>query len=150
MPDEPSTITLSSHRGAAFDVQIGAHPAATGGSFREQVVRRLSPLQCAPECTVGQSHETLRRFFVGAPVGIAVVDRAGRFIKANRALGELFGASPQTLVGRGLIDCLNPDDREAIAAKLADAADGREESDPCRNPADATWGANHGHAAQPV
>jgi two-component system cell cycle sensor histidine kinase/response regulator CckA len=130
LPDEPSTITLSSHRGAAFDVQIGAHPAATGGGFREYVVRRLSPLQCAPDRAVGQSRETLRRFFVGAPVGIAVVDRAGRFIKANRALGELFEASPETLVGRGLIDCLNPDDRQAIAAKLADAADGRENRTP--------------------
>ena len=129
LPGEPSTVTLRSPRGAAFDVQIGAHPAATGGSFREHVVQHLSPPP-APDCTIGPSRETLRRFFVGAPVGIAVVDRAGRFIKANRALGELFGASPETLVGRGLIDCLNPDDREAIAAKLADAADGREDRTP--------------------
>jgi PAS domain-containing protein len=59
-----------------------------------------------------------------------VVDRQGRFVAANRALGELFEAGAGTLIGRGLIGCLNPDDREAIAAKLADAAAGHEDRSP--------------------
>ena len=77
-----------------------------------------------------ESREPLQRFFANAPVGIAVVDRSGRFIKANRALGELFDTPPETLIGGGLIDCLIPDDRAAIAAKLADAADGRGDCTP--------------------
>jgi PAS domain S-box-containing protein len=77
-----------------------------------------------------QSREPLQRFFANAPVGIAVVDRSGRFIKANRALVELFDTPPETLIGGGLIGCLIPDDRAAIAAKLADAADGRGDCTP--------------------
>jgi PAS domain S-box-containing protein len=61
------------------------------------------------------------------PVGIAVLDRSGRFVGANRTLGELFGTAPHSLIGRGLLGCLNPGDRPAIAAKLAAAAAGREE-----------------------
>jgi signal transduction histidine kinase/DNA-binding NarL/FixJ family response regulator len=80
--------------------------------------------------TPGQTHEQLGRFFANAPVGIAVVDRSGRFIKANRALGELFGTPPDTLIGRGLIGCLSVPDRARIAAKLADAANGREDRTP--------------------
>ncbi len=59
-----------------------------------------------------------------------MVDREGRIVAANRALGELFEAGAGTLIGRGLIGCLNPDDREAIAAKLADAAAGDEDRSP--------------------
>ena len=59
-----------------------------------------------------------------------MIDRFGRFVKANRALGELFETAPETLIGRELIGCLNPDDHRAIAAKLADATDGREDRTP--------------------
>ncbi len=63
------------------------------------------------------------RFFANAPVGIGVIERHGRFVEANRALGELFGAAPQDLIGRELIGLLNPGDRAAIVAKFGTAAD---------------------------
>jgi two-component system cell cycle sensor histidine kinase/response regulator CckA len=78
----------------------------------------------------GASSEPVQRFFANAPVGIAVVDRAGRFVEANRVLGELFGAAPRDLIGRELIGLLNERGRAAIAAKLAAAADGRVDRDP--------------------
>ena len=71
-----------------------------------------------------------QRFFANAPIGSALLDRSGRFEEANRALGELFGAAPEDLIGRELIGLLNEEDRDAIAAKLAAAANGRTERDP--------------------
>jgi PAS domain S-box-containing protein len=70
------------------------------------------------------------RYFSDAPVGIAVVDRDGRFIEANPALGDLFGAAPERLVGCQLAACLDPADRAAVALKLAAAVDGREDRAP--------------------
>jgi two-component system cell cycle sensor histidine kinase/response regulator CckA len=63
-------------------------------------------------------------------VGIALLDRGGRFDEANRAVGELFGATPQYLKGRQLIELLNAKDRDRIAAKLAAAADGPADPEP--------------------
>jgi two-component system cell cycle sensor histidine kinase/response regulator CckA len=72
-----------------------------------------------------RSSERFRRCFANAPVGIALLDRFGRFEEANRAVGELFGTTPQALKGQELIALLNEEDRDRIAAKLAAAADGR-------------------------
>ena len=71
-----------------------------------------------------------QHFFADAPVGIAVIDGFGRLTKANRALGELFDAVPDTLLGCELIGFLNPEDQEAIAAKLSAAAAGRDDRTP--------------------
>jgi two-component system, cell cycle sensor histidine kinase and response regulator CckA len=76
------------------------------------------------------SRELFQRLFANAPVGVAVVDRFGRFIEANRAAGELFCASPQELVGGELISLLNEGERVAIAARLAAAADGQVDREP--------------------
>jgi two-component system, cell cycle sensor histidine kinase and response regulator CckA len=76
------------------------------------------------------SRELFQRLFANAPVGVAVVDRFGRFIEANRAAGELFCASPQELVGGELISLLNEGERVAIAARLAAAADGEVDREP--------------------
>ncbi len=76
------------------------------------------------------SRELFQRLFANAPVGIAVVDRFGRFIEANRAAGELFCVSPQKLVGGELISLLNEGERAAITAKLAAAADGEVDREP--------------------
>jgi two-component system cell cycle sensor histidine kinase/response regulator CckA len=77
-----------------------------------------------------KSSERFRRCFANAPLGIALVDRFGRFVEANRAVSELFAATPQNLQGRELIGFLNEEDRDCIAAKLAAAAGGHTDSVP--------------------
>jgi len=76
------------------------------------------------------SRELFQRLFADAPVGIAVVDRFGRFVEANRAAEELFGAASQELLGGELIGLLNEGERAAIAARLAAAADGEVDREP--------------------
>ncbi len=82
------------------------------------------------EAAAPMSRELFQRLFANAPVGIAVVDRFGRFIEANRAAGELFCASPQELVGGELISLLNEGERATITARLAAAADGEVDREP--------------------
>src|SRR4029077_16776390 len=48
-----------------------------------------------------------QRFFANAPVGSALLDRSGCFEEANEALGELFGVTPEKLIGRELISLLS-------------------------------------------
>jgi two-component system, cell cycle sensor histidine kinase and response regulator CckA len=74
--------------------------------------------------------ERFLRCFANAPVGIAFLDHLGTFEEANQAVGELFGAEPETLRGQNLIGLLNEQDRERTAAKLAAAADGRVDPEP--------------------
>ncbi len=80
--------------------------------------------------TALRSFERFRRCFANAPVGIALLDRTGRFEEANRAVGELFGTTPQYLRGRLLIELLNANDRDRIAGRLAAAADGPADPEP--------------------
>ena len=77
-----------------------------------------------------RSARRFQRFFANAPVGSALLDRSGLFEEANEALGELFGVTPENLIGRELISLLSEEDRDGVAAKLAAAAEGRTERDP--------------------
>ena len=117
-PQEVAIDPLGSKPGA----QMVERSTAPGAQTRVDDV--MSALVAAP------TDPALQPFFADAPVGIGVIDALGCFTKANRALGELFDAGPETLIGRGLIALLNPEDRAAVAARLADAALGREDRSP--------------------
>jgi two-component system cell cycle sensor histidine kinase/response regulator CckA len=77
-----------------------------------------------------RSLERFRRCFANAPVGIALLDRSGRFEEANQAVGKLLGATPKSLKGRQLVDLLQSEHRDRIAAKLAAAANGPADAAP--------------------
>jgi PAS domain S-box-containing protein len=64
-------------------------------------------------------HGWFQRFFAQAPIGIALVDRRGRFVEANRAVGALFDQDPHELIGRELTGLLGAADRAGVAALLA-------------------------------
>ncbi len=76
------------------------------------------------ELALRRSRERFQRFFADAPVGIALIDRSGRLEEANRALGDLFGAPLQALIGQQLISFVAEEDRSRLAARLSSAAEG--------------------------
>jgi two-component system, cell cycle sensor histidine kinase and response regulator CckA len=117
-------VVLKSRDGRTLPAWIGQSIVGDGAELRTRsVVRDLTP-EREWETALRLSRERFQRFFANAPVGIALIDRFGRLEEANRALGELFGARPQDLIGEPLIGFVNEDDRREIAVKLAAAADG--------------------------
>jgi two-component system cell cycle sensor histidine kinase/response regulator CckA len=117
-------VVLQSRDGRAIHAWIGQTTVGEGDELRTRsVVRDLTP-EREWETALRLSRERFQRFFANAPVGIALIDRFGRLEEANRALGELFGATPQDLIGEPLIGFVIEEDRREIAVKLAAAADG--------------------------
>ncbi|HZT86655.1 MAG TPA: PAS domain-containing protein [Stellaceae bacterium] len=123
-------VTLKSRSGRVVQAWIGQSVVGAGAELRTRsVVRDLTP-EREWETALRVSRERFQRFFANAPVGIALLDRFGRLEEANHALGELFGAKRQDLIGEPLIGFLNEEDRRDIAVKLAAAAEGRAPIEP--------------------
>jgi two-component system cell cycle sensor histidine kinase/response regulator CckA len=118
-------LVLKGRQGRIIYASISQTVVHVGDDLRTRsVVRDLTPEREWEEA-LRLSRQRFQRFFANAPVGIALLDRDGRLEEANRALGELLDSSPQELIGEKLIDYLHEDDRDAIAAKLAEAASGK-------------------------
>lgn len=60
-----------------------------------------------------ESEERFRLAFEDAPIGMALVDLDGRFVRVNRVLCELVGYSPEELTGRTFQAITHPDDLDA-------------------------------------
>jgi two-component system, cell cycle sensor histidine kinase and response regulator CckA len=117
-------VALKARDGHIVHAWIGQSTVGEGDELRTRsVVRDLTP-EREWETALRLSRERFQRFFANAPVGIALLDRFGRLEEANRALGELFGAAPQDLIGEPLIGFVAEEDRRNIAVRLAAAADG--------------------------
>jgi two-component system, cell cycle sensor histidine kinase and response regulator CckA len=96
-----------------------------GDSLRTRsVVRDLTPEREWEEA-LRLSRLRFQRFFANAPVGIALLDKTGSLIEANRALGELFGTQPGELIGKELVRFLSPESQGEVAIKIAAAAEGQ-------------------------
>ncbi len=122
--EQRGEVMLKSRDGTVVQAWIGQSVVGSGAELRTRsVVRDLTP-EREIETALRQSRERFQRFFANAPVGIALIDRFGRLEEANRALGELFDAVPQDLIGQPLIGFVNEEDRREITLRLANAADG--------------------------
>lgn len=96
-----------------------------------EVVARLSYLasvaieQAATVRALSESEERFRRAFEDNVVGMALLDTAGRFTRANDALRALTGDSPVVAAGAGLADLVEPAERARVDAAVRDVAGGR-------------------------
>ncbi len=122
---ERGEVVLKGRQGRVLHALISQSVIRAGESLRTRsVVRDLTPERDWQEA-LRRSQERFERFFAHAPVGIALVDGDGRFAEANSALGAFLGAEPAALVGMTLVSFLPDSERAEIAAKLAEAADGK-------------------------
>jgi two-component system, cell cycle sensor histidine kinase and response regulator CckA len=69
-----------------------------------------------------RSVQRFERFFLEAPVGIALLDVAGRFTEANRSFGTLVGRDPDSLAGSSLRDLVPAEQRGAVEIALGGAS----------------------------
>jgi|GEM_PF-3276888 len=63
--------------------------------------------------TLRASEDVFSSAFEYAPIGVALVSPEGRFIKVNRALGELVGYSGEALLASAFQDLTHPEDLNA-------------------------------------
>src|SRR3954452_21553446 len=117
-------VAFKSRNGRTLQAWLSQSTVGSGPDLRTRsVVRDLTP-ERQWESALRRSRERFQRFFANAPVGIALIDRSGRLEEANRALGDLFGAPLQSLIGELLIGFVAEEDRRELAARLSEAAEG--------------------------
>jgi two-component system, cell cycle sensor histidine kinase and response regulator CckA len=111
------TAILAPRHGDPFDAWIEFRTIpGQGGRRTSALVRNLSQERTQ---AARAPRDWFRRFFSQAPIGVALVDRSGRFVEANQAVGILFDRQPQDLIGIELTSLLNVADRKRVAAILA-------------------------------
>jgi len=114
-------VMLKTSHGQVLPAWIVQSVVGSGSDLRTRsIVYDLTP-EWGPAL---RSLDRFRNCFINAPVGIALLDRLGRFEEVNRAISELFGTTPEDLKGQKLADLVSEEDRERIIAKLGAAADG--------------------------
>jgi diguanylate cyclase (GGDEF)-like protein/PAS domain S-box-containing protein len=69
--------------------------------------------------TARRSEERFRRSFDDAPIGMALTDRSGEWVRVNRSLCAMTGYSEPELLGRSIQSITHPDDRAASRDDLA-------------------------------
>lgn len=123
-------VTLKDAAGRAFQVSISQDVAhdedgpqgENGRGVRTRsVVRHLSHERAMAEA-LERSVQRFERFFLEAPVGIALLDVAGRFTEANRSFGVLVGREPDSLAGSSLCDLVPAEQRGAVEIALGGAS----------------------------
>jgi len=130
--EERGEVILKGRHGAVHQTLITQSVIRSGDSLRTRsVVRDLTP-ERDWQMALQQSRERFGRFFAQAPVGIALLDRDGKFVEANATLGAFLDVEPSRLVGKALVGFLPESDRAAVASKLAAATAG----DPSPGPAE--------------
>ena len=116
-------LALRGRQGRTVLASITQTVVQTESGLRTRsVVRDLTPEREWEEA-LRQSRLRFQRFFADAPAGVALLDRAGSFSEANRALGALFGMAPEDLIGKRLIDFLPESEARSVARQLAAAAE---------------------------
>ena len=118
-------VAFKSRTGRTLQAWLSQSTVGDGAELRTRsVVRDLTP-ERQWESELRRSRERFQRFFANAPVGIALINRLGGLEEANRALGDLFGAPLQALIGEKLIGFVAEEDRRELESRLSEAAEGR-------------------------
>jgi diguanylate cyclase (GGDEF)-like protein/PAS domain S-box-containing protein len=95
---------------------------AVGGAV---VTIRDVTARIALEAELAQASELFELSFAAAPIGMALVDPDGRFLKVNTTLCALLGRDEPALLATTFQDITHPDDLDADVDLLRQTADGR-------------------------
>jgi diguanylate cyclase (GGDEF)-like protein/PAS domain S-box-containing protein len=68
------------------------------------------------EAALAEAEERFRTSFDEAPIGMILVSRQGRILRANRSFGEIVGRHQDELMGLVVQDLTHPDDREVSSS----------------------------------
>ncbi len=99
-------------------------PSESGVGLRTRSIVHDLSRERELEAALQVSEQRFRRFFEEAPVGIALIDGAGRIEECNGAFAEMVEGTPARLRGAALIDFIAEEDRPAAAERLDAVAGG--------------------------
>jgi PAS domain S-box-containing protein len=121
---EPCEVALLRHGQAPVIVRLTGSPAPDGKVCRIAAMDVTE--QRRVEEAAREKNEDLDRIFNLSKdlMGTATMD--GRFIRLNPAFQELLGQTQEELKGRGFMDFVHPDDRDATRNAMLDLRAGRD------------------------
>jgi PAS domain S-box-containing protein len=105
--------TVSRHE-PFFDPSISGQQRLPGPRDGQEILQRSAALEQA----LRESEELYRSTFEWAAVGVAHLSLDGRFLRANKKLGEILGYSPAQLIGLKYQDVTHPADLNAERAEI--------------------------------
>ncbi len=118
-------VVLRPRGGGSLHAWLSQHSLHLEGRVETRaVLRDLTPERHWEEA-LRLSRQRFQRFFADAPIGIALLDRAGGLEEANVALADLFGASHDELIGRGVMDFIADGSQRNVTSLLAMDGDGK-------------------------
>ena len=97
-----------------------------GRQVRLTGIREISERKRAEEA-LRASEDRFRTIYENSPIGIANVDRNGKFIRANRALQQIFGYEERELQSLSFNDITYPEDKDVGSKELDDFLGGRKD-----------------------
>src|SRR5215831_2942438 len=101
-------------------------PSEAGTGIRTRSVVHDLGRERALEGALRSAEQRFQRFFEEAPVGIALIDHAGRLQECNSAFRAMMAGESGDLIGRQLLDFVTEQDRPAVNKRLDDVLAGRE------------------------
>lgn len=107
--------------GSMFRVDVSLSPVRTPSELLLLATVRDATERERGAAILRESEERFRLAFECAPIGMALVDLSGRFLRVNAAFSRIVHYAPDELVARRFQDITHPDDLaadEALAAKL--------------------------------
>ena len=121
-------VTLKGPTGRTMQAYIRQEvvPSEAGTGIRTRSVVHDLGRERALEGALRSAEQRFQRFFEEAPVGIALIDHAGRLQECNTAFRALAGGDAADLIGRQLLDFVSEQDRQAVNKRLDDVLAGRE------------------------
>lgn len=78
-----------------------------------------------PNHPAGTGDDCFRLAMAASGIGMAIVDLDGRWREVNPALERMLGRDAAALVGRPVLECIHPDDRELTRSGIDGLVDGR-------------------------
>lgn len=110
-----------------LDVQISSWQTPSGDGRYTVLLTDITELVESKEA-LRASEEQFRSAIRAAPVAMAIVDRAGRFLQLNASLVALSGRSEEALLCTNFRRILNPADRDRIAELIPPLESGQLDS----------------------
>ncbi|HKJ74532.1 MAG TPA: response regulator, partial [Alphaproteobacteria bacterium] len=93
----------------------------TGAVVRDAREQAEGPVE--PEVLPPSAEARFTRLFADAPVGIALIEKSGLIVEANRTFSQITGVPAADIAGRNFGELLDDEDRAAAAEGLAVAFD---------------------------